>query len=126
MSSTNNGPAITATGQSQAAFGNCSLEAILLITISPVAVAANTTAEQAFTVPGLLVGDFVELNKPAAQAGLAIGNTRVSAANTLAITFINASAGSVTPTANEVYQLCVTRPTATALSAGLPSQLPLV
>lgn len=125
MSNTNPGPAVTQSGPKATPFGNVQLLALLSITISPAQVAANTSAEQTFAVPGLLVGDFVEINKPTAQAGLGVGNTRVSAAGVLAITFINASGAAVTPTANEVYQLCVTRPLASALAGGLPSALPL-
>lgn len=52
-------------------------------------VAANTSAEQDFTVTGLAVGDFVQVSKPSLSAGLVIGNARVKAANTLSITFGN-------------------------------------
>jgi hypothetical protein len=73
--------------------------------LTPAAVAANTTAEQTFSgVTGLAVGDVVWVTKPTAQAGLGIVNVRVSAANTLAITFSNNTAGSITPTA-ETYQI---------------------
>jgi hypothetical protein len=75
------------------------------VTISPAQVAANTTAEQTFTVSGLAVGDVVFVNKPTAQAGLGIAGVRVSAANTLAITFVNATASPITPTASESYQV---------------------
>lgn len=80
-----------------------------VITLSPVAVVANTTTEQTFTITGLAVGDIVELIKPTTQAGLGIVNTRVSAANTLAVAFLNATAASITPTAAEVYQFFVVR-----------------
>lgn len=73
-------------------------------------VATITTAEQTVTVPGLLVGDFVRVEKPTEQAGLGIGNVRVSAANTLAIQFINPTAGGITPTANEVWRGFLVRP----------------
>lgn len=73
--------------------------------LSPAQVAANTTAEQTFTVTGLAVGDYVNVNKPTAQAGLGIVGTRVSAANTLAITFSNNTASPITPTASETYQV---------------------
>lgn len=89
--------------------GNVVLHEALTITISPSAVAANTTAEQTFTVVGLAVGDFVEVNKPSAQAGLGIVNSRVSAPNTLAITFSNNTGSSIQPTANEQYLLEVVR-----------------
>lgn len=77
----------------------------LTASLTPAAVAANTTAEQTFAVTGLAVGDVVFVNKPTAQAGLGIVGARVSAANTLAITFSNNTAGSITPTAAETYQI---------------------
>jgi hypothetical protein len=74
----------------------------ILQTLAPSAVGANTTVEQTFTVPGLQVGDSIDVNKASHQAGLSIGNVRVSAANTLAIQFVNTTAGSLTP-ATEQY-----------------------
>lgn len=74
-------------------------------------VAMNTTAEQTFTVNGLKLGDIVvALNKPALQAGLGIVNARVSADNTLAITFVNATGSGITPTATEAYNCYFIRP----------------
>ena len=73
-------------------------------TWSPVAVAANTTAEQALTVSGLSATDkVIEIEKPTAQAGLGIVQWRVGAANTLYVTFSNNTASSITPTASQVY-----------------------
>jgi len=73
--------------------------------LSPAIVAANTTAEQTFTVTGLESGDtIITVNKPTAQAGLGIAGFRVSAANTLAITFSNNTAAGITPTAAELYK----------------------
>lgn len=77
----------------------------LATTLTPAAVAANTTAEQTFTVPGVAIGDVVYVTKPSAQAGLGIVNVRVSAASTVAITFSNNTAASITPTAAETYQV---------------------
>jgi hypothetical protein len=73
--------------------------------LSPAAVAANTTAEQTFTVSGLTTNMTVFVNKPTAQAGLGIVGARVSAAGTLAITFSNNTAGAITPTAGETYSI---------------------
>lgn len=70
-------------------------------TLTPAAVGANTTAEQTFTVNGLAVGDSIDINKASHQAGLSIGNVRVSAANTLAIQYVNTTAGSITPTSEQ-------------------------
>lgn len=70
-------------------------------TITPASVGANTTAEQTFTVPGLAVGDSVDVNKPSHQVGLSVGNVRVSAANQIAIEFVNTTAGAIVPTAEQ-------------------------
>ncbi len=79
--------------------------------LTPAAVAANTTAEQTFAVTGLTVGEVViGINKPTAQAGLGIVGWRVSAANQLAITFSNNTAAPITPTAAETYQVLVWTP----------------
>jgi hypothetical protein len=80
-------------------------------TLTPVGVATVTTAEQTFTVPGLNVGDLVvTVNRPNnTPAGVGITNARVSAANTLALTFVNPTAGSVTPGAG-VYSIIIARP----------------
>lgn len=75
----------------------------LSATLSPAAVAANTSVEQQFAVTGLPAGFLVQVQKPTAQAGLDIGGCRVVSNNVLGITFINATAAPVTPTASEVY-----------------------
>lgn len=79
-------------------------------TLSPAIVAANTSAEQLFTVTGIAVGDVVYVNKPTAQAGLGIVGFRVSAANQVGITFGNFTAAGITPTAAESYSFGVIRP----------------
>jgi hypothetical protein len=80
-------------------------------TLSPASVAANTTAEQALTVTGLAVGDVViSVVKPTAQAGLGIVGWRVSASNTLGLTFVNATGSPIVPTASQVYEVLIWRP----------------
>lgn len=79
------------------------LPRFIKVVLSPAIVAANTTAEQTFTVNGLAVGDFVYVNKPTTQAGIGICGARVTAVNTLGITFNNNTAGGITPTASETY-----------------------
>jgi hypothetical protein len=71
-------------------------------------VAANTSAEQTFTVTGLTTGDKVFVNKPSVSAGLVVGNARVSAADTLALTFGNLTAGAIDPAA-ETYTIIAFR-----------------
>lgn len=90
--------------------GNLVKQALITPTLSPVAVGINTTAEQTFTVNGLLLGDQVLVTKPTAQAGLGIVGARVSADSILAITFANVTGGSITPTASEAYKVLVSRP----------------
>ena len=72
------------------------------------AVAANTSAEQTFTVTGLLTDMQVSVSKPSLDAGLGVVNARVSAANTLALTFMNATGSAINPGA-ETYKIVGTR-----------------
>jgi hypothetical protein len=90
--------------------GNCLRLILLGPTLTPVAVAAAISAEQAFTVTGLRTQDIIYVVASVAQtAGIGIGNARVSANDTLQISFMNATAGSLTPAAG-IYQLVVHRP----------------
>lgn len=73
-------------------------------TLTPVSVAANTSAEQTFTVTGLVAASPVWVNKPSLQPGLGIGGVRVSGANTLAINFVNLTGSAIVPTA-ETYTI---------------------
>lgn len=77
------------------------------IALTPEEVSANTTEEQTFTVPGLQTNDTVLVNKPTHQAGVCVAQCRVSAVNTLAITFCNPTGSGVTPTAGETYKIVV-------------------
>lgn len=77
--------------------------------LAPANVAANTSAEQNFAVTGLKVGDRVSVNGPAPTAGTGLVGARVSAADTLSLTWGNYTAGALAPAAG-VYNLLVTRP----------------
>ena len=77
-------------------------------TLSPASVAANISAEQTFTVVGLKAGNHVTVNKPTTQAGIGIIGARVSAKDTLAINFVNVTAGAIVPTAAQVYTVVQT------------------
>lgn len=81
------------------------------ITISPAAVAINTTAEQLFTCAGLVAATdtIISVNKPTAQAGLGIVGWRVSADNQIGIVFSNNTAGAITPTAAQAYSILAHR-----------------
>jgi hypothetical protein len=80
------------------------------VTWNPAAVATVTTAEQTVTVTGVLPGDVVvSYNKPTNTAGAMPINARVSAANTIAVSFVNPTAGSVDP-AQETWIFIIGRP----------------
>lgn len=64
-------------------------------TINPASVAANTVAAESFTVTGLETSDTVEVNAGIDTIG--IGNVRVSAKDTLRVTFINPTGGAIDP-----------------------------
>lgn len=82
----------------------------ITLTLTPTAVSANTTSEQMFAyttaayapLSVLQVGDSLDINKATHQAGVGIVNVRVSAPGTLAITYMNSTASSITP-ATEAY-----------------------
>jgi len=88
--------------------GNLLFSVLCGLNLTPLIVAANTTAEQLFPFPGLLVGDFVNISKPTSQAGLGIVNVR-ALANQVGITFSNNTAAGITPTAGELYTFGVDR-----------------
>lgn len=96
-------------GPANIPYGNVSNVFYLRVPVSTAALGAGpSTTERTFTVPGLRVGDAVSVVKPTFQNTIAIGNARVSAADTLAITFL-ATAGTPTPTVED-YLLTVVRP----------------
>lgn len=84
--------------------GNANKLVLVDVVASPAQVAATTTAERAFTVPGVLAGsDFVlSVTKPTAQAGLALGGARVSADGEVSVVFVNATEAAITPTASQI------------------------
>ena len=90
--------------------GNVQLEAILQISVSPPAtLSANATQESTYTVPGIALGDFIEINKPSHTAGLSIGNVRASAANQIAIQWVNSTTSTISNPPNELYLIVVSR-----------------
>lgn len=80
------------------------------VSIDVTSKSAATSAEQDITVTGVLAGDIVlAVNKPSLSAGLGVVNARVKSADTVSITFMNATAGAVDPAA-ETYTLVIGRP----------------
>jgi hypothetical protein len=66
-------------------------------------------AEQLFTVgPGdLNLGATAIVSKPSINGAISPAQARVASATQIGITFCNPTAGNVTPTAGEVYQITV-------------------
>jgi hypothetical protein len=89
--------------------GNVLYNKLISVTLAPTVVPAVTTSEQAFTVQGVQLNDWVEVSPPAQPAGISLHSARVTGANTVAITFINATAGGVTP-ATAAYYMYWMRP----------------
>lgn len=102
-------PITVASGVTIGAAGTLLLQTVVYLpTWTPATVAANTTVEQTVTVAGLTAADTVEINPPGSVAGIGIAGARVSAANTLAVTFANLSAGTLAPPAG-VYRVKAVR-----------------
>jgi hypothetical protein len=68
---------------------------------------AMTVAQGTVTNSRVLIaaGDMIYINKQTSQAGLGMGNVRVSASNVLGVTFTNWTAATITPTTNQVYSI---------------------
>jgi hypothetical protein len=71
--------------------------------LTPASVSAGAGVEQTFAVSGLTTGDTVTVNAPAG----AVFSARVTAANTLGITFMPPASGSYTPPAGTYRVLAI-------------------
>lgn len=82
-------------GPANLSFGNVSNSFVVQVPVAAgAAITAALSVARTYTVPGLRVGDIVTANKPSAfTAGLGLAGARVSATDTLELTFINATAG---------------------------------
>jgi len=105
--------------------GNILGAGVFTITIDVASVAANISAEQTFTAPGVLLGDMVFVNTPAIgtaalNAGLGVTGARVTAANTIGLRFTNSTAGALDPSAAIAYTVFVVRPESGVLTGFTP------
>jgi len=105
--------------------GNILAAGVFTITIDVASVAANISAEQTFTAPGVLLGDMVFVNTPAIgtaalNAGLGVTGARVTAANTIGLRFTNSTAGALDPSAAIAYTVFVVRPESGVLTGFTP------
>lgn len=75
--------------------------AIISLAVTPASVSATTSAEQTFTLSGVAVGDWVGVSTTVSTGNAtAIAGARVSAANTIAIRYVNPTGGALTPAAD--------------------------
>lgn len=88
-------------------FGNVTDLNIFSVSITPASVATAVVAEQTFTVVGVKTTDRVIVNPPAVANNIGIAGCRVSAADTVAIRFVNPTAGALTPTAGVYEFICL-------------------
>jgi len=98
--------------------GNTYGSYIISASLTPSSVSTVTAPTQTFTVTGLRTGDFVQVNPPSQTAGVSLAAARVSAADTLALTFVNPTAGSLTPAAG-TYIIKVDRPEANTAATAI-------
>lgn len=80
--------------------GNVRGQYVVGVSWTPTAVATITAPEQTVAVPGVQLTDVViDVTAPGVTAGVTIGATRVTAAGTVGVQFVNPTAGSLTPPA---------------------------
>lgn len=85
-------------GPTTIARGNIIYEKLIAVTLTPAVVSPNSTSEQAFTVPGVQTGDYVNVMFNGVQTnGVLISNCRITGANTVVIQFATITSVSVTP-----------------------------
>lgn len=95
-------------------YGNIQKLMTMSVVLSPASVAATSTAEQTFNLPGVVPGDqVIDVTKPTHQVGLAVIAGRVPAAGQITLVFVNPTASPIVPTASERYSVTVTRPAGT-------------
>lgn len=80
------------------------------VSITPASVSTITSPEQTFTVPGIVLATdaVIGIEPPSNVNGVSLTYARVTADNTIAIKFVNPTAGSVTPAAG-LYNFTVVR-----------------
>lgn len=90
--------------------GNVASLNIISATVDLGSVATITTEEETVTLTGVKVGDFVIPIKPSLEAGLAVCGCRVTAADTIAITIVNPTAGAIDAASEDDWLFLVVSP----------------
>jgi hypothetical protein len=81
-----------------------------VVAVTPASVGAAATAEQTVSVTGILSTDLVEVvQQPARTNSTAAVGARASAANQISVTYVNPTAGALTPPSGN-YTFLVFRP----------------
>lgn len=102
--------------------GNAASINIVKATVDLGSVAANTSEEETFSLPGVKVGDLILVQKGNLEAGIILGSARVEADDVVTVEVINTTAGAIDD-ASEVMTVLIIRP---ELNNGvLPSALQL-
>jgi hypothetical protein len=120
VGSTNPGPAVESTVNTQSPRGFVQFIQTIGVSLTPVAVATITTAEQSFglngasqvtAATGILPGDIIiGISPPSNTTGVMLGQARVdvATADKFYLQFVNPTAGSVTPPSG-IYLVTVAR-----------------
>src|SRR3982751_4413554 len=98
-------------GPANISFGNVANSFVVQVpVVAGAAIGANATVERTYTVIGIRVGDVITANKPTAfTSGLGLANARASATDTIALSYINSTAGGLSIQA-ENWLIQVDRP----------------
>lgn len=72
------------------------------VTVDISSVPGGSTQEESFTVNGLKTDHVVVVNKQGVDSGLHVIEARVSAADTLAVTFFNPTGSAINPASQEI------------------------
>jgi len=72
-----------------------SKQATYEVSFNPASIAANTVSRQTVTVTGITTNDIITVNPPALTSGLELLGYRVSAADTVTLTFWNSTGGAI-------------------------------
>lgn len=136
MPSVNPGPASTSNPNLQSPISFERFIETISVSMTPVAVATITTAEQSFgangatqatAATGILAGDVIlAVSPPSTVAGVGIAGWRVDTATNdkFYVTFVNPTAGSVTPASGQWLITVARFNTSSAATPGTLSSLP--
>jgi len=98
-------------GEMNLTWGNVTNTFVLKVNLTPTSLTTGVAAQQTFTVNGLQLGDQISdvSLQGAWTVAVSITNFWVSANNTLAVSFANTTAGTLTPPSG-TYYIEVNRP----------------